>query len=226
MERTVHSRGRVRARTSRPARAQRRAILILRIALVIASIFLLTVAALRLYTINRYRALIIQPEQAPIVRDAIVFGAGIRPNGEPTPVLYDRVATAVELFHEGRVERLILSGDGRSVYHDEPAVMRRVALQLGVPDDAIVLDTGGIRTFETCRRARDAFGIERAVLVTQGFHLPRALMLCASAEIDVVGVASDRRAYPLQSRLSWQLRETAATVLAWWDVTETPSFLR
>lgn len=177
------------------------------------------VAALRLYTVTRYDKAIVAADAVSEGRTAIVFGAGILPDGEPTAVLYDRVATAAELYRLGKVEQIILSGDGQDIYHNEPEVMRDTAVGLGVPESALTLDTDGIRTFESCRRARDDFGVERAVLVTQQFHLPRALMLCESLGVDAVGVASDRRSYSWRWRLSWQARETAATTVAWWEAT-------
>jgi vancomycin permeability regulator SanA len=101
---------------------------------------------------------------------AIVFGAGLWRDGSPTPVLRDRVATAADLYFAGKVEKLLFSGDNRIVEYNEPAAMRAYALQLGVPDEAIVLDYAGRRTYDTCYRARAIFGVKEAVLVTQKFH--------------------------------------------------------
>jgi SanA protein len=179
---------------------------------------LVAVPALRFYTVNTYRAKIVAARDAPAGRVAIVFGAGIVPTGEPSSVLLDRLATAADLYQSGKVTHVILSGDGSDRYHDEPEVMQRAILQLGVPDSAVRLDRAGIRTRETCRHAFETFGLASATLVTQAFHLPRALMLCESFGIDVVGVPSDRGAYPARWRLSWQLRETAATTVAWLEI--------
>jgi SanA protein len=179
---------------------------------------LIGIPALRLYTVSKYRARIVPVHEAPAGRVAIVFGAGVLPNGEPSAVLYDRVATAAELYQRGKVTSIVLSGDGSGRYHDEPESMRRAALRLGVPDGALVLDRAGLRTEETCRRARAIFDITSATLVTQGFHLSRALMLCESFGLDVVGVASDRRSYSWRWRVSWQAREAAATTVAWLEI--------
>jgi vancomycin permeability regulator SanA len=180
---------------------------------------LLLVAGLRLYTVVAYRGAIVDPASIEPGRTAIVFGAGVLPDGRPTTVLYDRVATAAELYRLGRVHRILLSGDGRPASTQEPEVMRRTALSLGVPDAALLLDGGGLRTHETCARAREVFGVGGAVLITQRFHLPRALFSCAAAGIDAIGAASDRREYPRGWLASWHLRETAATIVAWWDAT-------
>jgi len=144
---------------------------------------------------------------------AIVFGAGVR-NGAPSPVLYDRVRAAAELYHQGRVSVLLLSGDGRFRTHDETEAMRRSALRLGVPASALWIDPLGLNTRETCRRARDHFGVQRAVLVTQAFHLDRALFTCAALGVDAVGYVADRRVY--QAMPWYQLREVAATWNTWW----------
>lgn len=189
----------------------------IRLGVAIAAAVIVGIAALRLYTVGRYNGAIHSASDVPATETALVFGAGILPTGEPTAVLYDRVATAAELYALGKVERIVLSGDGRTAAHDEPEVMRQVAVSLGVPDGALHLDAGGVRTLESCRRAKEVFGAERAILVTQRFHLPRALMLCQAQGIQSTGVASDRRSYPWRWRLSWQVRETGATVAAWWD---------
>jgi SanA protein len=151
-------------------------------------------------------------------RIAIVLGAGLTRSGEPTPALYDRVATAVELYQRGLVNKLLLTGDNRSVYYNEPEAMRRTAVRLGVPNEDVVLDYAGRRTYDSCYRARDIFGVQRAIIVTQAFHLDRALYLCDAFGIDSLGVAADRRSYTASSQTWWSIREAAATLGAWIDV--------
>jgi SanA protein len=145
---------------------------------------------------------------------AIVFGAGLYRNGTPMPVLADRVATAVDLYQRGIVEKLLLSGDNRFPEYNEPEAMRRLAVQLGVPDSALVLDYAGSRTYDTCYRARFVFGVKKAILVSQDFHLPRAVYLCDQMGIESIGVDADRRAYRLSSLVQWNLREGAACFFA------------
>jgi SanA protein len=152
---------------------------------------------------------------------AIVFGAGLTRSGEPTPALYDRVATAVDLYQRGLVNKLLLTGDNRFINYNEPEAMRRTAVKLGVPDDDLVLDYAGRRTYDSCYRAREIFGVNHAILVTQAFHLDRALYLCDTFGIDSVGVVADRRTYTASSQTWWSLREAAATVAAWIDVNVT-----
>lgn len=149
---------------------------------------------------------------------AIVFGAGLWRDGSPTPVLRDRVTTAAELYFSGKVSKLLMSGDNSTETYDEPGAMREFAIQLGVPESAIVLDYAGRRTYDTCYRARDIFGIREAILVTQNFHLPRALYTCSALGIDAVGVPSDLRDYRNRSLVYWNLREIPATLVAMLDV--------
>ena len=154
-------------------------------------------------------------------RIAIVFGAGLWRDGQPTPVLYDRVATAAELYKAGRVTKLLLTGDNRFVDYNEPEVMRQTALQLGVPDEALVLDYAGRRTYDSCYRARDIFGVSRAILISQAFPLDRALYLCNSLGVDSLGLIADRRTYTTDAQIWWSIREMAATLGAWIDLNVT-----
>jgi len=151
-------------------------------------------------------------------RVAIVFGAGLWRDGTPTPVLRDRVETAANLYFGGKVEKLLMSGDNRFVDYNEPEAMRQYALGLGVPDEAIVLDYAGRRTYDTCYRARDIFRVDSAILVTQGFHLPRALFLCNMLGVDGVGVPADIQYYRKISRALWGFREVLATLDAINDI--------
>jgi SanA protein len=154
-------------------------------------------------------------------RIAIVFGAGLTRSGEPTPALYDRVATAADLYQRGLVSKLLLTGDNRFVNYNEPEAMRRTAVKLGVPDEDLVLDYAGRRTYDSCYRAREIFGVKHAILVTQAFHLDRALYLCDAFGIDSLGMIADRRSYTRSSQTWWSIREAAATVAAWLDVNVT-----
>ena len=155
----------------------------------------------------------VQPE-----RVGIVFGAGLRRDGGPTAILRDRVDTAAQLYFTGKVEKLLMSGDNRVVDYNEPEAMRQYARSLGVPDEAIVLDYAGRRTYDTCYRARYIFGVESAILVTQKFHLSRALFTCNSLGVKAVGVEANNYYYLKRSRLYWNIREQFAIVGAFWDV--------
>jgi len=125
---------------------------------------------------------------------AIVPGAAVWAGGVPCPMLEDRVLTAAALFRAGRVARLLLSGN-REAGYDEPAAMRKLALAQGVPATAIDIDPEGFTTRATMRRAAARFAVRDAVIVSQAFHLPRALYLAKAAGLSARGVAADRRAY-------------------------------
>lgn len=163
-------------------------------------------------------ARIFSPENSPQERVAIVFGAGLWRDGSPSPVLRDRVSTAAELYFTGKVEKLLMSGDNSTSHHDEPGAMRDYAIGLGIPDEAIVLDYAGRRTYDTCYRAREIFHVESAILVTQAFHLPRALYTCNMLGVKATGVPADIRTYRRSAQAFWNLRETAATTVALWEV--------
>jgi vancomycin permeability regulator SanA len=184
----------------------------------ISGIGLLTAGLLapRVYTELTYRARIVRAADAPAARVAIVFGAGLWRNGRPTPVLYDRIATAADLYHTGKANILLMSGDGTT--NVETRAMRQTALDLGAPDEAIWLDEAGLDTYTTCYRAKSLFGVERALLVTQNFHLPRALFICDGLGLPAVGVSADRREYRNSSQAWWNFREVFATANAWVDV--------
>lgn len=149
---------------------------------------------------------------------AIVFGAGLHWDGSPTPVLRDRVKAAVGLYDQGKVQKLLFSGDNRFVDYNEPGAMHEYALELGVPEKDIVLDYAGRRTYDTCYRANAIFKVDQAILVTQRFHLPRAIFLCDQLGIASQGVESDLRTYSRYSLRYWNLREILATMSAMWDV--------
>ena len=191
---------------------------ILSIACGLAGIAVLVGLAPRVYTALRYGGQMYPLENAPAERVAVVFGAGLQRDGSPSPVLFDRVATAANLYHSGKVSKLLLSGDNRFLNYNEPQAMFEAARGLGVPADAMVLDYAGRSTYDTCYRARAIFGLTRAVLVTQAFHLPRALYLCDALGLETEGVIADRRIYQQRSELFWNVREIFATAAAWWDL--------
>lgn len=154
----------------------------------------------------------------PAERVAIVFGAGLRYDGSPTAILRDRVETAVQLYQQGKVSKLLMSGDNRVVEYNEPEAMRQYALELGIPDEDIVLDYAGRRSYDTCYRANAIFQVDSAILVTQRFHLPRVLFLCNWFGVESTGVEADNIYFRKISRFFWNTRELFATTQAAWDV--------
>lgn len=157
-------------------------------------------------------------ETTPAQRVAIVFGAGLWRDGTPTPVLKDRITTAADLYFNNKVEKLLMSGDNRFVDYNEPGAMRDYAVQLGVPAEDIVLDYAGRRTYDTCYRAGYIFGLREAILVTQQFHLPRAIYTCNKLGVTASGVGANNRTYSRRDYLYWQIRELPATLVAFLQV--------
>ncbi len=158
----------------------------------------------------------------PSRRVAIVFGAGLWRDGSPTPILQDRVETGARLFFAGKVEKILMTGDNSLVEYNEPEAMRQYAIQLGVPDTAIVLDYAGRRTYDSCYRAKEIFRVKEAILITQKFHLARALFLCNALGLDGIGVEANNRNYMKSSLFFWNFRELPATLTAFADVLSRP----
>jgi SanA protein len=172
-----------------------------------------------------YQPAIFVLEEVPQRPVAIVFGAAVYGNGRLSAVLRDRVDTAIELYKSGQVDRILVSGDNESADHDEPGAMMAYAIEQGVDPVHITVDRAGQRTYDTCFRASHVFDVKSAVLVTQAFHLPRAMMTCENLGIEVVGAKADKR--PYRAARWYEVRETAATLVAVWDVLrrEPPSLL-
>lgn len=158
-----------------------------------------------------YEDRIVPLAQAPQAPVALVFGAGLAPGAVPSPVLAQRLDTAIALWREGKVQAVLVSGDEVKPFHHETRAMRRYLLERGVPREAVHGDEAGLSTYDSCLRARTVFGARQALLVTQRFHLSRALFIANSVGIDAWGVAADEgRPTPWR----YTLRETLSRVLA------------
>ncbi|MFE2308073.1 vancomycin high temperature exclusion protein [Streptomyces sp. NPDC059411] len=128
---------------------------------------------------------------APAAEVAVVFGAGLWKGGRPTPYLANRLDAAVELYRAGKVKVVLVTGDNSRTEYDEPDAMRTYLTGHGVPDGRIVSDFAGFDTWDSCVRAKEIFGVHRAVLISQGFHIRRAVALCEAAGVDSYGVGVD-----------------------------------
>ncbi|MBX6383709.1 MAG: YdcF family protein [Microbispora sp.] len=148
--------------------------------------------------------------EVPAMPAALVLGAGVH-GGKPTPMLAARLDIAAELYHAGKVRALLLSGDNSRKDYDEPTVMRDYLIAKGVPAGKIVLDYAGFDTWDSCVRAKEIFGASRLVVVTQVFHLPRAVALCRTAGLDAFGVGDDSsRDWPVET-VAYAVREFPAS---------------
>ena len=193
---------------------------ILLLLLAVALIGILLIAVINKYVHSRTADKIqksmteIPPEEPK--RVAIVFGARVWADGVPSNSLNDRVLTAVELYRAGRVKKLLMSGDRQNDNYDEPAAMKKLAIELGVAESDIVLDNDGKRTLDTCYRAREIFEIQKAILVTQDYHQPRALYLCNSLGVDSIGITANRRIY--DNERYFHFREFFSVASAWFEI--------
>ncbi len=139
----------------------------------------------------------------------LVLGCGVR--GErPTPLLSDRLDAAVALYKAGAAPKILMSGDHGRKNYDEVSVMRKYAMEQGVPSEDIFMDHAGFSTYETMYRAKDIFGVKKAVVVTQKYHLYRALYDASSFDMEVIGTIAVGHTFA--SQLIWDIRESAARV--------------
>jgi len=153
--------------------------------------------------------------QAPTV---IVLGAKLAPGGtEPWTVLRHRLDTAAALVAQARVTAVLVSGDGNGTSGDETAAMTRYLIRAGVQPRRIVADPFGLSSYDTCQRARDVYGVRTALLVSQGFHLPRAVALCRSLDLAVEGVEASCADCPRATVVRNTVRDWLAAPKAAWE---------
>jgi vancomycin permeability regulator SanA len=153
---------------------------------------------------NVYR----EGSRIPQTEYGIVFGAGVTENGTPSAALRDRLSTAVDLFENGTISLILVSGDNSEGHHYETDVMRDYLIDHGIPETAIKVDEEGLRTYATCENAGENFDIDEALLITQGFHLPRAIFLCNKLGVASTGVSATQRDYLFEN--IFKLREIFA----------------
>lgn len=167
--------------------------------------------------ISSYEKFIADSKEIPPYEVAIVFGAGVKKNGQPSDVLKDRLKTAAELYEAGKIKKILVSGDNRFENYNEPEAMYNYLVSdLKIPKENVVQDFAGRRTFDTCKRAKEIFGVEEVILVTQEYHLPRALFTCNELGIKSIGVNATRQPYVLDKY--FKLRELVAMYKAFFDV--------
>ncbi|MFJ4684757.1 vancomycin high temperature exclusion protein [Streptomyces sp. NPDC091377] len=130
---------------------------------------------------------------APRTDVAVVFGAGLRWDGEPSRYLAHRLDAAAELYRAGKVKVVLVTGDNSREEYDEPDAMRAYLSRQGVPDTRIVSDYAGFDSWDSCVRAKEIFGVDEAVLISQDFHIRRAVALCEAAGVESYGVGVAER---------------------------------
>ncbi|HET9593076.1 MAG TPA: ElyC/SanA/YdcF family protein [Solirubrobacterales bacterium] len=193
------------------------------VATALAAVLVLLVAAVNAYVLLEGEDSTSSIGEVPQAEVAIVPGALVQPNGKMSVMLADRVKDAARLWHAGKVQKILVSGDHGQWTYDEPDTMREALVRHGVTPRDVFEDHAGFNTWQTMERARSIFGVDHAVVVTQGFHMPRALFLADQAGIDATGLVSDLHRYGYQEKKS-EVREVLSRVKAIYDVTlDTPA---
>lgn len=158
------------------------------------------------------------PMSIPSHYSALILGAGIDSANQPTDILQDRLRFAAALYKLGKVQKLILSGDNRTVSYNEPQVMQETLVKLGIPKEATQPDYAGRRTFASCYRAKTIFSQTDTIIITQSFHLSRALFICNQLGINSVGLISDVDRYDPVSWTYWTIRDSLSFYLSLIDL--------
>jgi SanA protein len=181
---------------------------ILKLFLILAIITILVLAPTNLYVIIKANAHIVPQSSAQPADCIIVPGALVQPDGQPSYMLKDRLDVAFELYEAGAAPKILVSGDHGTASYDEVNNMRKYLEGRGVPTEDIFMDHAGFDTYDTMYRARDVFMVKSAIVVTQKYHLWRAVYLADTMGISIQGVACDRYKSAMQAYYS--AREMAA----------------
>lgn len=186
------------------------------LAVAVAACFVGANAWVHLSAKNRVHSVSSVPSSAVV----IVPGAGLSRGGRPSPLLAARLDKAYELLQTDKAKVALLSGDNRQVNHNEPVAMQKYLLKRGIAEDRLVLDYAGFDTYDTCHRASNVFGVTDAIVVSQGFHVPRAVAVCDAQGINISGVPeSVTRSVHTSAWRRGYVRESLANVKALIDVT-------
>jgi len=186
----------------------------IRIGLLLLSLIIICIIAvlgINLFVKKSVQNNIISAEDAVKIDNVdaiIILGAGVWNGDTPSPMLNDRLLQGIELYKLGAAPKLLMSGDHGRVDYDEVNVMKNFAIQAGIDSEDIFMDHAGFSTYESVYRAKEIFGVQKVIIVTQGYHLYRALYIAKQLGIEAYGVASDQQVYKGQQ--SRELREIIA----------------
>ena len=157
-----------------------------------------TVFAVNGYVVSSTKNRILTPQQATALTDVdciLVLGCYVFADGRPSDMLHDRLAQGVALYKAGASGKLLMSGDHGRTDYDEVNAMKGYALAENVPSEDVFMDHAGFSTYESVYRAKEIFGAKKIIIVTQGYHLHRALHIAKALGVEAYGVASDPRTY-------------------------------
>lgn len=186
---------------------------IVRTVAVVCAAILLFILAVNLLVWNAAKDRIVDVDNAIIDEEfdcILILGAGVWADGTPSHMLEDRLEIGIELYFAGASDRLLMSGDHMQHDYDEVSVMKRHAMEAGVPGNVIFLDHAGLSTYESMWRAKELYGVEKVLIVTQKYHLYRAIYVAKELGMDAYGVSADLRPYRTQSVR--EVRELVARV--------------
>lgn len=141
---------------------------------------------------------IIAPETAADLTDVdciLILGCQVKSDGVPSHMLEDRLRRGVELYQANAAPKLLMSGDHGQVNYNEVGTMKQYAVSAGVPSSDVFMDHAGFSTYESIYRAKEIFGVQKMIIVTQEYHLPRALYIAEQMGVEAYGVSADYRTY-------------------------------
>ena len=171
------------------------------------------VAGINIFVMATTASKILDVDEASEKKDVdciLVLGAGVRADGTPSKMLKDRLDKTIELYNSGVSETIIVSGDPRTKDYDEVNTMKNYLIDAGIPSECIFMDHGGLSTYDSMYRAKNIFSVKKAIIVTQKYHMYRAIYVAKSFGIDAYGVSAKEISYSGQTKRS--IRELLARI--------------
>ena len=182
---------------------------------------LLFIVSINLYIVGSTRGDIhTSLDSVPTQQTGLLLGALVHSDGSLSTAVQDRVDTTVELYRDGKISKILVSGDHGQVNYDEVNTIRKHLMAKGVKEEDIFLDHAGFDTYDSVYRARDVFQVKSIVIISQAFHLPRAVFVAKALDVDAVGYVADKQDYPQRKRNT--VREWLARIKSWKDVVVEP----
>lgn len=190
------------------------------------AVVLISFIFLQIYIVDSTKKYIYSdPEYLPEFKTALVLGASVK-GSVMSDILADRAESALELYRKGKVDQILVSGDANGKYYDEVTAVRKFLNEKGVSDKDILIDGAGLDTYDSLYRARDVFGVNTVIVVTQNYHLSRAIFLARNMGIEAYGLLADKHRY--QDINYFQMREWLARAKAVYDLIfhSVPAYLK
>jgi vancomycin permeability regulator SanA len=176
--------------------------------------FLLSIVVTKHYESQTYTDI----NNLPAQQTALVLGASVFKDGTPSDILSDRLLVARDLYKAGKVQKLLLTGSNQAEDYNETGAMEKFLLKEGVPASVLITDQSGHRTYDSCWRAKHVFGLNEAILITQSFHMPRALWLCNTLGLKSIGLLADHPRYQFHDWAYWKIRDILSLNKAFFDL--------